>query len=70
MRKPIVATSCLLLFCAGWIFGQQNAWNGTHWKTLNLFERTLYLIGFDRGHAAGMRDGMKGNKMHKELIFQ
>lgn len=59
MRKPIIATSCLLLFCAGWVFGQQSAWNGTAWKTLNLSERAAFVMGFDRGRAAGKRDGMK-----------
>lgn len=60
MRKAFVATSCLLLVCcAGWVFGQQNAWNGTRWKTLSPFERAVFVMGFNRGHAAGMRDGMK-----------
>lgn len=34
-------------------------WNGTSWKTLNRFERALYVAGFNKGHAAGMSDGMK-----------
>lgn len=60
MRKQIiVAESCLLLFCAAWAFGQQGAWNGTDWKTLNVSERTAFVMGFNKGHAAGMRDGIK-----------
>jgi hypothetical protein len=47
------------VFFAGWGVGQQSAWNGTRWKTLNLFERTCYVMGFNRGHAAGMREGFK-----------
>ena len=59
MKKPIIATSCLLLFCAGWAFGQQSAWNGTDWKTLSLSERAAFVMGFNKGHVAGKRDGMK-----------
>lgn len=59
MRKPIVATSFVLLFCTGWPFGQQSAWNGTDWKTLNRSNRTLFVMGFNRGYVAGMRDGLK-----------
>jgi hypothetical protein len=59
MRKPIVATGFVLLFCTGWAFGQQSVWNGTDWKTLNSSDRTIFVLGFNRGHAAGMRDGLK-----------
>jgi hypothetical protein len=60
MRKLIVAIGCLLVFCAGWAFGQQSASNGTDWKTLSLSERAAFVMGFNRGHVAGMRDGIKG----------
>jgi hypothetical protein len=40
-------------------FRQQVAWNGTRWETLNHFERTICVMGFNKGHAAGMRDGLK-----------
>ncbi len=60
MRKLIiVAAGSLAVFGAGWCFGQQNAWNGTRWKTLNRSERTTYVFGFNRGHAAGMLEGFK-----------
>jgi hypothetical protein len=61
MRKPIVVAGCLFLFCAGWAFGQQTAmtWNGTSWKTLNRFERALYVAGFNKGHVAGMREALE-----------
>ena len=59
IRRLLVAPGCLLVFWGGWCFGQQNVLNGTLWKNLNLFERTLYVTGFNQGHAAGMRDGIK-----------
>jgi hypothetical protein len=59
MRQQIIAAGCLSLFCTGWALGQQSAWNGARWKTLNTFEGTLYVAGFNRGHAAGMREGFK-----------
>ena len=57
MRRLIVVVGSLAVFGAGWCFGQQSAWNGPRWKTLSLFERSLYVMGFNRGHAAGMREG-------------
>jgi hypothetical protein len=59
MRRLIVALGCLLFFGGGWCFGQQSAWNGTLWKTSNHFDRTLYVAGFNKGHAAGMREGFE-----------
>jgi hypothetical protein len=61
MKKLTIVTACLLLFWGGWCFGQQGstAWNGTSWKTLNRFERGLYVTGFNNGRATGMREGFK-----------
>jgi hypothetical protein len=59
MRKSIFAMSSLLFFCTGWVFGQQSAWNGTGWKTLSSFDRAVFVMGFNKGHVAGMRDGVR-----------
>lgn len=61
MRKLVTAVGSLMMFGAGWCFGQQSGitLNGTSWKPLSRFERTLYLVGFNKGHVAGMREGFK-----------
>jgi hypothetical protein len=61
MRKLIVAAGSLVIFGAGWCFGQQSSitMNGTSWKTVQRIERVFYVTGFNRGHAAGMQDGFK-----------
>lgn len=59
VRKLFILVCGLILFVVGWCFGQQSArWNGTSWKDLKPFERTLYLMGFNRGHVAGMKEGL------------
>jgi hypothetical protein len=59
MRKLIVVLSCLLFFCGGWCFGQQDSMtlNRTGWKSYDRLERLLFVTGFNKGHAAGMTEG-------------
>jgi len=60
MKKLIVVGSCLLLFCAGWVFGQNKVLilNGTNWKVFPDSQRIMYVYGFQQGYHQGVPDGM------------
>lgn len=59
MRRRIVIALCYgLIFLWGWAFGQTNAGgnNGTLWKSLTAFEKSLYALGFSRGYEQGFEE--------------
>lgn len=60
MRKLILAAGCVLLFWAGWGFGDQQATKafpgGSTWKGVQEYERQMYVVGFMRGYVLGKRD--------------
>jgi len=59
-RRIIVAGCCLLIFLAGWAFGENRglADNGVSWRTLRESEKVMYAGGFREGWRQGVNDGI------------
>lgn len=57
-KRALALTICLLLFGAGWAFGQQARFTraGQGWKTLNDLDRVLYVNGYSSGYKDAVRD--------------
>ena len=65
MKKVIVVAGSLLLFCVGWVFGQQNASNGTLWKSMDRSTRIIYVKGFTDG-ACGWNEGRHAKSFQRD----
>jgi hypothetical protein len=57
-KKITVAVSSVIIFFAGWTFGQTTGGgnNGVRWKTLTAFEKSIYALGFSRGYEQGFEE--------------
>jgi hypothetical protein len=57
-KKITVAVCCVIVFFAGWTFGQTTGGgnNGANWKTLTAFEKSIYALGFSRGYGEGFEE--------------
>jgi hypothetical protein len=58
MKRALGLVICLLLFSAGWGFGQQTRFSktGQSWKSLDGLDRSFYVSGFRDGYQDGVRD--------------